>query len=242
MGTDPNRNWDNHWCSRAAGGTTDPCSESFCGSAPFSEVEVKAVADYVSAATNIAAFVDFHSYSQLWMQPYGYSTNLPANNDAQAEMGRTAVAALTAVNGIRYKVGPIASTIYPAAGSSADWAYDNTTHIKFAYGVELRDTGRQGFLLSADQIVPSGIETLAAVVSMGDYLLKNPQHLQVDQPEIVHFGNMKHFARRSGSIAGQQQQVSVEEEFKRLELELLSKQPTPAAAIRTPSRLNKLRA
>ena len=241
MGTDPNRNWDNHWCSAAAGGTTDPCSESFCGSAPFSEVEVKAVADYASSTTNIVAFVDFHSYSQLWMQPYGYTSRLPANNDAQSEMGRTAVAALTAINGVKYKVGPIYTTIYPASGSSADWAYDNTTHIKFAYGVELRDTGRQGFILSADQIVPSGIETLAAVVAMGDYIVKNPQHLQEEQPEIVHFGNMKHFARRSGAAAAPAAAglTQVQEEFEQLELELLSKQPT--AAVATPSLFKKLR-
>ena len=72
-----------------------------------------------------------------------YTSQLPANNAAQMEMGQSAADALKAVNGIKYKVGPIATTIYPASGSSADWAYDNTTHIKFAYGVELRDTGRQ---------------------------------------------------------------------------------------------------
>ena len=108
---------------------------------------------------------------------------------------------------------PIYSTVYPAAGSSADWAYDNTTHVKFSFGVELRDTGAEGFLLDASQIVPSGNETLAAVLAMGDYLIANPQSYQLEKqhsastdtpalaPELKHFGNMKQYAPRSSKQA-----------------------------------------
>lgn len=37
------------------------------GPAPFSEPEIKAVADYISAQGNIKGYADIHSYSQLWM-------------------------------------------------------------------------------------------------------------------------------------------------------------------------------
>jgi len=40
--------------------------------------------------------------------------------------------------------------------------------VKYSFGVELRDTGSFGFLLPAAQIKPSGNETLAAVLAMGD--------------------------------------------------------------------------
>lgn len=45
----------------------------------------------------------------------------------------------------------------PASGSSVDWAYDNG--IKYAFTFELRDTGHYGFLLPANQIIPTAEET-----------------------------------------------------------------------------------
>ena len=45
----------------------------------------------------------------------------------------------------------------PAAGASDDW-YKGVLKARFAYTVELRDTGRHGFVLPADQIKPSGEE------------------------------------------------------------------------------------
>ena len=52
-------------------------------------------------------------------------------------------------------------TIYifvdPAAGASDDW-YKGVLKARFAYTIELRDTGRHGFVLPADQIKPSGEE------------------------------------------------------------------------------------
>lgn len=41
----------------------------------------------------------------MWMTPYGYTSNLPANNDAQTAMSQQAVAALTAVNGTQVSEG-----------------------------------------------------------------------------------------------------------------------------------------
>jgi hypothetical protein len=41
----------------------------------------------------------------------------------------------------------------PAAGASDDW-YAGVLKARFAYTVELRDTGRHGFVLPADQIIP----------------------------------------------------------------------------------------
>jgi murein tripeptide amidase MpaA len=41
--------------------------------------------------------------------------------------------------------------------------------IKYSFSAELRDTGNYGFILPADQIYPSGIETWAGV----KYLLAN---------------------------------------------------------------------
>lgn len=45
-----------------------------------------------------------------------------------------------------------------AAGGADDWA-KGSAKIKYSYTIELRDTGRKGFLLPSDQIIPTGEET-----------------------------------------------------------------------------------
>ena len=80
------------------------------------------------------------------------------------------MAALEAVHGTKYEYGPISTTIYPASGSSADFVYGTCGAI-YSYGVELRDTGSDGFLLPADQITPSGEETFAAIKSLANVIM-----------------------------------------------------------------------
>lgn len=58
-----------------------------------------------------------------------------------------------------------------AAGGSEDFA-KGVAKIKYSYCFELRDTGKDGFILPPNQIVPSGIETFAAVQSMAEDLKK----------------------------------------------------------------------
>lgn len=56
---------------------------------------------------------------------------------------------------------PSGSSPFPladqASGGSIDWSYDNG--IKYSFAFELRDTGRYGFLLPANQIIPAAKET-----------------------------------------------------------------------------------
>lgn len=94
-GVDTNRNWAFHWNEGGASG--DTCSETYRGTSrsphsfdcdcdhsalahahnihlggvagpkSFSEPEVTALADYISAQGNVKGYADIHSYSQLWM-------------------------------------------------------------------------------------------------------------------------------------------------------------------------------
>ena len=50
----------------------------------------------------------------------------------------------------------------PATGGSYDWA-KGVAGIKYSYTIELRDQGDYGFLLPSSQIVPTGMETWAAL-------------------------------------------------------------------------------
>jgi len=160
IGTDPNRNWDYMW--GGSGSSSNPCTEDYRGSVAFSEIETRTVGLYIKNAGIFKGYINFHSYSQLWMSPWGYTSALPKDYTVQNTLSARCVAALQAVHGTRYQYGPIATTIYPASGSSADYTY--AAGVLYSYGVELRDTGRFGFLLPPEQIRPTGEETLAAVL------------------------------------------------------------------------------
>lgn len=49
--------------------------------------------------------------------------------------------------------------IGPTSGCADDWAYE-VANITYSYTYELRDTGRFGFLLPAQYIIPTAEETL----------------------------------------------------------------------------------
>jgi murein tripeptide amidase MpaA len=169
-GTDPNRNWDFHWGEAGESGLA--CSDSYDGASPANQPEIKAVQDYIYNDKHFKGYINFHSYSQLWMSPWGYTSDLPPDYELQNAGSEIAVNALEAVYGTKYDYGPIATTIYPASGSSCDYTY-GACNVTFSYGVELRDTGKYGFLLPEDQILPSGIETFAAVTALAQYIIEN---------------------------------------------------------------------
>uniref|UniRef100_A0A3Q2QPB9 Carboxypeptidase B n=1 Tax=Fundulus heteroclitus TaxID=8078 RepID=A0A3Q2QPB9_FUNHE len=140
IGADPNRNFDAGWC---IGASSNPCSDTFCGHTPESEIEAKNVADFIRKNKSaIKSYITVHSYSQLLLFPYSYSYNLAADHSE-----------------------------LPAAGGSDDWAYD--LGIKYSYTFELRDTGYYGFLLPESQIKPTCEETMLAVKYIAAYVQKN---------------------------------------------------------------------
>jgi len=174
IGTDPCRNSDYHWGE--AGSSNNPCSDTYRGAKAFDQPEVLAIANAVKAPGNIRGYINFHSYSQLYMGPWSYTYTLPPDADykIQTQLGQQAVAAIKASHGVAYKYGPGAATIYPASGDISDYNYGGPAKVLFAYCVELRDTGRYGFLLPPDQIVPTGEEIFASAKVMANFILAHP--------------------------------------------------------------------
>ncbi|XP_071944100.1 uncharacterized protein [Antedon mediterranea] len=174
IGTDANRNWAYKW--GGDGASTWPCSRTYRGSEPHSEIEIISVTEYllnVKKTQDIRVFVDWHSYTQLWLAPWSYSTvDNPRNADQQLALGDEAVAEIKKVHGKEYISGQSAKTLYVATGASVDWGY-GTLGAKYSYLVELRDTGEYGFLLPADQIIPTGEEIYSSVLVLGRYGLDN---------------------------------------------------------------------
>ncbi|KAM4677540.1 carboxypeptidase A2-like [Discoglossus pictus] len=170
VGVDPNRNWNAGF--GGPGASADPCSDSYRGPSAESEVEVKAIANFVRSHGKIKGFVSIHSYSQLLLIPYGYKCTNPAHFTELNNVGKAAASALSSLYGTKYTVGTICSTIYQASGGSIDWTYD--IGIKYSFAFELRDTGRYGFVLPATQIIPTAQETWLGLKKIFEHVRDNP--------------------------------------------------------------------
>merc|ERR1712156_413210 len=83
-GVDPNRNWGYHYGE--SGVSHNRCMEPYCGPEAFSEVEMRNIRDFVTTLDPVPVLGHcFHSYSQLWLWPYGYAYNAYPENRAEIE-------------------------------------------------------------------------------------------------------------------------------------------------------------
>ncbi|XP_051979128.1 carboxypeptidase A1 [Xyrauchen texanus] len=170
VGVDPNRNWDSSF--GGPGASSNPCSQTYHGPSAHSEPEVKAIVDFVKSHGNLKAFLSIHSYSQMLLYPYG-STHTPAKDQAELhDLARKAITELQSLYNTGYTFGSIITTIYQADGVTVDWTYEQG--IKYSYTFELRDTGRYGFLLPANQIIPTAEETWLALMAIMEHTKNNP--------------------------------------------------------------------
>jgi hypothetical protein len=126
VGTDLNRNWSWQWgCCGGSSGTFS--SETYRGAFAFSAPETQRVRDFVNSRVvggvqQIKAHIDFHTYSELVLWPYGYTTantapGLTADDQAMlSTLGRN----MAATNGYTPEQ---ASDLYIADGTIDDWAW-----------------------------------------------------------------------------------------------------------------------
>lgn len=144
-GTDLNRNWNYKWgcCGGSSGNVS---SETYRGKAAESAPEVKVVADFVRSRIvggkqQIKAGIDFHTYSELVLWPFGYTTSNTGpgmtqdDRDAFATVGQK----MAASNGYTPEQ---SSDLYITDGSIDDWLWGDQKI--FAYTFEMYPTGFGG--------------------------------------------------------------------------------------------------
>ena len=124
FGVDINRNWGYEW--GGLGASDSPWSDTYHGTAPFSEPETVALRDLaLSFGDQLVAHMEYHSYSQLVMWPFGY-----AYGNITPEPDRTYFDLLSnelsdeikSVHGRNYTAMQSVD-LYPAAGNAVDWFY-----------------------------------------------------------------------------------------------------------------------
>jgi murein tripeptide amidase MpaA len=169
VGTDLNRNWSYQW-GCCGGSSGSPSSETYRGPSPFSAPETTRVRDFVNSRVvggvqQIKAGIDFHTYSELVLWPYGYTRSdtapgLTATDQAAlSQLGRN----MAATNGYTPEQ---ASDLYIADGTIDDWMWG--TYKIFHYTFEMYPTSSAGggFYPPDEVIVRETTRNRAAVIQL----------------------------------------------------------------------------
>ena len=152
-GIDPNRNYDYMWGLDNQGSSPDPCSETYRGTSAFSEPETQIVRDFIEQKDFTIA-MNYHSYSNLLIYPFGYSYENPMDQDDLDTFIEYAQD-MTQYN--NYEIGTGTELLYPVNGEACDWMYG--VHGIFAYTPEV-GSYNDGFWPPSSRIVPLAEENL----------------------------------------------------------------------------------
>ena len=127
FGVDLNRNYSYMWGYDDEGSSPNPADETYRGLGPFSEPETQAMRDFY-AEHNILLNLSYHTYSAMYLSPWGYTADTCADHSKFMEMMQL----FSKEN--HYVYGPGATAIYLTNGDANDWAYGDTiTEGAFGY-------------------------------------------------------------------------------------------------------------
>ncbi|GHF61015.1 carboxypeptidase T [Streptomyces mashuensis] len=155
-GTDLNRNWNYKWAC-CGGSSGSPGSETYRGTAAESAPEVKVVADFVRSRVvngkqQIKAAIDFHTYSELVMWPFGwtYADTAPGmtqdDHDAFATVGKS----MAAANGYTAEQ---SSDLYITDGTIDDWLWGNQKIFAYTFEMYPDESGAGGGFYPPDEVI-----------------------------------------------------------------------------------------
>ncbi|WP_309113561.1 M14 family zinc carboxypeptidase [Saccharothrix sp.] len=144
IGVDLNRNTDSHW--GGAGTSSNPCDQTYKGPAANSEVETKALQSLwrnlykdrrgtgttdAAPADTTGVVISMHSYSNLILFPWGWTTSYKTGNDAALRGMARDMANIA--GGWQY--GQPGEVLYNAAGATDDWVYDDLGTASFVWEI-----------------------------------------------------------------------------------------------------------
>jgi hypothetical protein len=147
---DLNRNYPYQWGFDDAGSSPATGAETYRGTAPASEPETAAMVAFL-AARDFRTSLSIHTFSDVWLMPYGYAPVLPDNHAEYLELA----ALCTEASG--YAFGTVPELLYPANGGAID--LEEALHGTVAMAPEIGGE-EDGFWPPTDRIVPLAEENL----------------------------------------------------------------------------------
>jgi hypothetical protein len=135
-GVDLNRNSSFAWgaCTASGCSSVDPCDLTYRGAGPASEPETQALQELLAATfadqrgpdidatappNTEGLFISLHSYGELVLYPWGFSSDAPPNVAGLQALGN----ALGERMGYRVCQGGAPGCLYATDGTNDDWAY-----------------------------------------------------------------------------------------------------------------------
>lgn len=153
-GVDINRNYGFQW-GLGSGSSPLQSAADYRGPAAFSEPETQAQRDIVTLLRPVTG-ISFHTYSDLWLSPWGYTTAAPPDSNKFHEWNDEVT---TGANGYLSGQGP--RILYPVSGEFNDWCYGDTLLKPRAYTWTPEVGGPfDGFWPAPSRIVPLAEENL----------------------------------------------------------------------------------
>ncbi|MBH5336732.1 zinc carboxypeptidase [Streptomyces pactum] len=172
VGTDLNRNWNYKWaCCGGSSGSTS--SETYRGASAESAPEVKVVADFVRSRVvggkqQIRSAIDFHTYSELVLWPYGYTTadTAPGLTQDDHNVFSTIGRKMAATNGYTPEQ---SSDLYVTDGSIDDWLWGNQKIFAYTFEMYPGSAGGGGFYPPDEVIERETARNREAVLQLLEY-------------------------------------------------------------------------
>ena len=172
VGTDLNRNWPYSW-GCCGGSSGSPSSETYRGPSAGSSPEVGAMMNVVNGRVvgglqQIKTNIDFHSYSELVLWPYGYTYNdtAPGLTATDAAAFQALGRGMAATNGYTPEQ---ASDLYIADGVIDDWLWGVHKIFSFTFEMYPTSSGGGGFYPPDEVITAQTTRNKAAVLCLLDY-------------------------------------------------------------------------
>ncbi|MCE7080973.1 M14 family metallopeptidase [Streptomyces sp. ST2-7A] len=148
IGTDINRNFAYLW-GCCGGSSTNPASDTYRGPSAESAPETRVLTNFVRSRViggrqQITAHIDFHTYSELILWPFGYTYNDTATglNQDQHNVFATVGRQMAASNGYRPQQ---SSDLYITDGSISDWMWGNQRIWSYTFEMYPRTASQGGF-------------------------------------------------------------------------------------------------
>lgn len=144
----------------------------------WSQPETAAMRDFFAAHDNIVSHVDLHSYSELFLLPWGHTVDLPPDYGLFLEIGGRMNLELATVRGRTYRTGTIRELLYPVIGGSIDYTYDR--YNTWALAIEIGRT----FGPHPSEIEPTTREITLALLELSRFVSDCDQNDTPDAEEI----------------------------------------------------------
>lgn len=195
IGTDPNRNYNGICDSNAIDGwgvinssstTHNPSQATFCGRIQHSAYEINSYATFIKSR-NFVAIIDYHSYSELVLAPWGHKWDPTPHDQIYNQIGGEIANRISSLSGGSYTYQK-SIVLYPTTGGSSDWEYGWSIFYGgkpcFAITVEIGTTFYQN-TSDLPSIKRENFDGALYLTQMADYIQSN-MRTPVPSPIILY--------------------------------------------------------